>query len=53
MIEKGVIQLKGKKVVAVCTGHGLKDPDIISKKIKSPKVIASDFAALEKEILYE
>ncbi len=30
-IEAGRFNPKGKRIVAVCTGHGLKDPDIIIK----------------------
>lgn len=31
-IEAGRFDPAGKRIVAVCTGHGLKDPDIISKQ---------------------
>ncbi len=30
-IEAGRFDPQGKRIVAVCTGHGLKDPDIITK----------------------
>ena len=30
-IAAGRFEAKGKQIVAVCTGHGLKDPDIITK----------------------
>ena len=45
------IDLNGKQVVAVCTGHGLKDPDVITKQMQPPKVLRADSAALE-EVLF-
>jgi threonine synthase len=38
-------------VVAVCTGHGLKDPDIVTRDMASPKVVAPILDALEEVIL--
>lgn len=52
-ISRGRIQLKGKRVVAVCTGHGLKDPDIIVKQFSSPKVVKPELSRLEDLILGE
>jgi threonine synthase len=52
MIEGGQIKLNGKTIVAVCTGHGLKDPDIISRNFKSPMIIPADLISLEKEIFH-
>lgn len=49
-VSDGKAKLKGKRVVVVCTGHGLKDPDIISKSVK-PLVLPSNLAALEDAIL--
>jgi len=46
-INAGRISMNGKRVVAVCTGHGLKDPDINVKQFKAPKLLESDFSALE------
>jgi threonine synthase len=40
-----------KRVVAVCTGHGMKDPEIITKKMAAPWVIPLKLAALEEIIL--
>jgi threonine synthase len=42
---------KGKRIVAVCTGHGLKDPDIITKEMKKPQVVPPKLSALEEIIL--
>jgi len=50
-IKSGNYQPKGKKIVAVCTGHGLKDPDIITSQMKPPTVLAPDLEALEAVIL--
>jgi threonine synthase len=46
-ISAGQLDLQGKKVVAVCTGHGLKDPDIITGQMSAPAVIPASLAALE------
>ncbi|MEK6221457.1 MAG: threonine synthase [Chloroflexota bacterium] len=47
-IDSGRLILDGKKIVVVCTGHGLKDPDIITKQMAKPKLIPIDIATLEK-----
>jgi threonine synthase len=52
-LEAGRLNLGGKRVVAVCTGHGLKDPDIIVKQMKAPRVLAPELNALEAAILGE
>ena len=36
----------GKKVVLVCTGHGMKDPSVVTESFKSPTVIPSSYDAL-------
>ena len=41
----------GKRIVAVCTGHGLKDPDIIMKEMEKPQVVPPKLSALEEVIL--
>jgi threonine synthase len=43
--------LDGQTVASVCTGHGLKDPDIITKRAPSIHVLPPDLAALEKALL--
>ncbi len=52
-LRAGKIELKSKRVVAICTGHGLKDPDIIVRHMSAPKVLPVDLAALEALILGE
>lgn len=47
----GKLDVRGKRVVAVCTGHGLKDPDIIVKYMPTPKVLEANLSALEEAIL--
>ena len=42
---------KGKRIVAICTGHGLKDPDIIIRKMTKPLVVPLRLEALEEAIL--
>jgi threonine synthase len=50
-IESGKLKVAGKRIVAICTGHGLKDPDIITKDMPRPKIVAPKLAALEEIIL--
>jgi threonine synthase len=50
-LREGRLHLQGKRVVAVCTGHGLKDPDIITRRMVEPLVLPANLAALEEAIL--
>jgi len=50
-IADNSLNVKGKRVVAVCTGHGLKDPDIITKDTQKPLVIQPKLDVLEDVIL--
>ncbi len=52
-LAAGRLNLAGKRVVTVCTGHGLKDPDIIVRQMKTPQVLAPDLDVLEAAILGE
>ena len=47
LVRSGEIELKGQKVVAVCTGHGLKDPDIITRRMAEPVIVSPSLQALE------
>jgi len=42
----GSVDTKGKRVVVVCTGHGLKDPSVITESFESPKIIPATYDAL-------
>jgi threonine synthase len=42
----GKFDARGKKVVVVCTGHGMKDPSIITESFQSPKIIPANYDAL-------
>ncbi len=44
------INLTDQKVVAVCTGHGLKDPNIISDTMTAPVKIKADLLSLMRAI---
>ena len=46
-IRVGNIDVKGKQIAAVCTGHGLKDPQIMMNSMPDPQVVPADMAALE------
>ena len=50
-IENGSLNPKGKRIVAICIGHGLKDPDIVIKDMSKPQVVMPNLAALEEVIL--
>jgi threonine synthase len=50
-IAAGRLDCKGKRIVAICTGHGLKDPDIVAKGMDEPKIVAPNLDALEAVIL--
>lgn len=44
--SRGSLNVNGKRVVIVCTGHGLKDPSIVTESFESPKVIPATYDAL-------
>ncbi|MHB8087512.1 MAG: threonine synthase [Anaerolineaceae bacterium] len=52
-LERGKIDLKDKVVAAVCTGHGLKDPDIITKDMPKPAILRAEMSALEDYLARE
>jgi threonine synthase len=49
-IESGRLDARGKQVVVVCTGHGMKDPGIITRDF-SYQTLPSDIKEIEKIIL--
>lgn len=52
-IRAGRLDVRGKRVVAVCTGHGLKDPDIIVRSMPAPRLLPVKLEALRNAILGE
>jgi threonine synthase len=48
-IEADRFEAKGKRIVGVCTGHGLKDPEIITRGFTF-KVLPSEIKAIESVI---
>jgi threonine synthase len=50
-LAAGRFEAKGRRIVAICTGHGLKDPDIITKEMTKPQVVPPRLDALEEAIL--
>lgn len=52
-LQQGKLNLKGKRVAAVCTGHGLKDPDIITHDMAKPSVLPAEMRALEDYLAKE
>lgn len=47
---RGEFEAKGKRVVVVCTGHGLKDPSVVADSFGAPKIIPADYRALAELI---
>ena len=50
-LRTGRINPKGMRVVGVCTGHGLKDPDIVAKTMPTPALLPAKLEVLEEAIL--
>lgn len=50
-VTTGQLNPRGKRIVAICTGHGLKDPDIVTKEIARPTIVPPRLDALEAVIL--
>jgi threonine synthase len=50
-IQAGKLDPKKKRIVAVCTGHGLKDPDIITRQMATPTILPLKISILEEVIL--
>jgi threonine synthase len=42
----GQFDARGKRIVVVCTGHGLKDPAIVVESFQSPKIIPATYESL-------
>jgi threonine synthase len=50
-IDAGRFTRHGQRIVAICTGHGLKDPDIITQNGLQFETIPAQLAAVEEVIL--
>lgn len=50
-LRQGRISLAGQRVVAVCTGHGLKDPEIIAQRMPQPRNLPAEIGALKAIIM--
>ena len=50
-IETEQLDPSGQRIVAVCTGHGMKDPDIITQGGLSLEIIPAELKALEAVII--
>ena len=50
-VRQGRIRPQGLRVVGVCTGHGLKDPDIIAQTMSAPQTVPAEYALIESAIL--
>jgi threonine synthase len=49
-LREGSMDVRGKRVVVVCTGHGLKDPGIIAQSMAAPRRLRADIHDLEEII---
>jgi threonine synthase len=52
-LRQGNIDVRGKRVVGICTGHGLKDPDIIARSMPAPRKLRASLPDLAALILGE
>jgi threonine synthase len=50
-LREGKIDLTGQRVVVVCTGHGMKDPEIIASSMPAPRKLPARVADLEALIV--
>jgi threonine synthase len=50
-IAAGDFHPAGQRIVAVCTGHGMKDPDAITRSMPRPALIPARLDALEEILL--
>lgn len=50
-IQAGQFNPRGLRIVAICTGHGLKDPDAITRQMQPPMVLPPRLEALEEALL--
>lgn len=50
-IKNGRLDVRGKSIVAVCTGHGMKDPDIITRQMPVPQILPASMGALKDYLL--
>jgi threonine synthase len=44
--ERGILDVKGRRIVVVCTGHGMKDPSVITNSFAAPKIIPARYSEL-------
>ncbi|MBI3362283.1 MAG: threonine synthase [Chloroflexi bacterium] len=49
-IRAGRLDARGKVVVGVVTGHGLKDPDAVTSRLAAPRAIEARIEALEEVV---
>jgi threonine synthase len=49
-IERKSLAARGMRLVAVCTGHGLKDPDIIAQTMAAPQRVPAHLDALAEAL---
>ncbi len=50
-LESGSLNVRGKRVVVICTGHGMKDPDIITQRAPAPTRLPVDFNRIYQFIM--
>lgn len=49
--DAGTLDVKGKRVVMICTGHGMKDPNIITRSAPAPTQLPLDFDEIFRFIM--
>jgi threonine synthase len=50
-LRSGHLDVSGKRIILVCTGHGLKDPEIITSQMTAPPIFPAILKNLEDAVL--
>jgi threonine synthase len=50
-VKAGRLDPAGQRIVAVCTGHGLKDPDIVTRRMQEPAILPANLERIEQALL--
>jgi threonine synthase len=45
-VDAGRLELRGRRVVCVCTGHGMKDPDVVTARFEGARTVPSSLDAI-------
>jgi threonine synthase len=49
-VDSGRLELAEQCVVCICTGHGLKDPDIVAGHFARPETVPAELGVIEEMV---